>query len=511
MVTFLRGEKMSKSVLVAFSLIILLLLVVVGCEYQSVRPVQRSSHYQPVQRFQTDKERQLRNSCKWFDSREDFERCLLRAESGDKNAAYGIAEVYSGSMFIVLTNRTGIKKDQKAALKWYKVAADLGHKEATECVFKRYRDGLYIPANYAEAEKYLIKALNLGHEWAMSEMASRSEDSEPEKALELYSQLARLGKCVAQKKLSEIYLEGKIIPQDLCKSYFWALLANVAPDDGLERVMHGRRCKFSLSVIEKHLTPEDIQLVQNAASAWQKGQMEPDLPTVQTKQEEPSLVKIIPPDSIKVSKIQSKEKPIEWIPADIELNTQLKDALTPSEIFGLVNPSVWVVFSASTIENLKAMNNISQGSAIAINKNTLLTNYHVIDKRPYILIKHGEQFAAAVIYAGDKQSDRCILIVESIELKPVKGFMKYNQLSVGDTVYSIGSPQGLENSLGQGIVSGKREVDEQKIIQTTAHVSPGSSGGGLFDSYGNLIGITTFKVIDSEGLNFAIPVEDFTR
>ena len=194
-----------------------------------------------------------------------------------------------------------------------------------------------------------------------------------------------------------------------------------------------------------------------------------------------------------------------------KLNTQLKVNLTSSEIFDLINPSVWTVVSASTIENLKAMNNISQGSAVAISKNMLLTNYHVIEKRPYVLIKHGEQLAEAVIYAGDKQSDRCILVIESIEFKPVKGFTTYNQLSIGDNVYSIGSPQGLENSLGQGIISGKRELDEQKIIQTTAHVSPGSSGGGLFDCSGNLIGITTFKVIGSEGLNFAIPIEDFTK
>jgi S1-C subfamily serine protease len=154
---------------------------------------------------------------------------------------------------------------------------------------------------------------------------------------------------------------------------------------------------------------------------------------------------------------------------------------------------------------------VSLGSAVAISNDKLLTNWHVIEKMPYILIKHGEQFTEATIYAGDKQTDRCILTVKNIDLKPIKAFRKYDSLSVGEAVYSIGSPQGLENTLGQGIISGKRELDKSKIIQTTAQVSPGSSGGGLFDSYGNLIGITTFKVVDSEGLNFAIPVEDFTR
>lgn len=496
---------MSKSLLMDFSLILLLLLVTAGCENQTV---QQSSY--EISSISCD-------SCERISSRECFEQCLSQAYNGDKNAAFAVARLYNSDLSynkVIL----GVNMDKKTALKWYKVAADLGHETATEWVFLKYRDGSGTPVNTAEAEKYLIKALNMGHEWAMSEMASRSEDSDPEKALELYSQLAQLNKCFAQKKLSEIYFEGKIIPQDLCKSYFWALLANVdsydraRDEDSFGVLRYNRSCKVSLSIIEKHLTPEIIQLVQNEASAWQVGHMEPDLPLVQIEQEEkPSFVKIIPSDSIKVLKLKSKEKPIEWISADIELNTQLKVNLTSSEIFDLVNPSVWTVVAASTIENLKAMNNISQGSAVAISKNMLLTNFHVIDKRPYVLIKHGEQFAEAMIYAGDKQSDRCILIVESIELKPVEGFTKYNQLSIGDTVYSVGSPQGLENSLGQGIVSGKREVDEQRIIQATAHVSHGSSGGGLFDCSGNLIGITTFKVIDGEGLNFAIPVEDFTK
>lgn len=512
MVTFLRGEKMSKILLVSFSLIILLLLVTAGCENQGVQQRQISTMPWEIP--------QRCISCERISSREDFAQCVSQAYNGDANAAFGIAWVYDSSNTLTLTAyRTGIKGDQKAALKWYKMAADLGHEKATKELFRRYRYGRHTPINIAEAEKYLTKALNMGHEWAMSEMASRSEDIDPEKALDLYSQLARLDKCFAQKKLSEIYFEGKIIPQNLCKSYFWALLANVdsynrGKDEDIVGVLvrGNKSCKVSLSIIEKHLTPESIQLVQNAASAWQVGQMPPDLPLVRIEQEEePSLVKIVPPDLIKVSKKQSKEEPIEWIPADIELNTQLKVNLTPPEIFDLINPSVWIVISASTIENLKAMNNISQGSAIAINKNILLTNYHIINKKPYVLIKHGEQFAEAVIYAGDKQSDRCILFVESIELKPVKGFTKYNQLSVGDPVFSIGSPQGLENSLGQGIVSGKREVDEQKVIQTTAHVSSGSSGGGLFDCSGNLIGITTFKIIGGENLNFAIPIEDFTN
>ena len=82
---------------------------------------------------------------------------------------------------------------------------------------------------------------------------------------------------------------------------------------------------------------------------------------------------------------------------------------------------------------------------------------------------------------------------------------------MGEPVYTIGSPSGLENTLGTGIISGLRTADGLHFVQTNAQVSPGSSGGGLFDSAGDLIGITEFTLKNSQGLNFAIAAEDYFR
>lgn len=79
-------------------------------------------------------------------------------------------------------------------------------------------------------------------------------------------------------------------------------------------------------------------------------------------------------------------------------------------------------------------------------------------------------------------------------------------MAVGDKVFAIGSPIGMKNSLSEGIVSGLREHKGITVIQTTAPISPGSSGGGLFDAQGNLVGITTFKLIKGENLNFAVDI-----
>jgi len=67
----------------------------------------------------------------------------------------------------------------------------------------------------------------------------------------------------------------------------------------------------------------------------------------------------------------------------------------------------------------------------------------------------------------------------------------------------------LEHTLGDGLISGLRSTKLGRYVQTSTPISPGSSGGGLFDEAGNLLGITTFMLKESQALNFAIAAEDF--
>jgi tetratricopeptide (TPR) repeat protein len=82
-----------------------------------------------------------------------------------------------------------------------------------------------------------------------------------------------------------------------------------------------------------------------------------------------------------------------------------------------------------------------------------------------------------------------------------------SDVSVGERVYAIGSPGGLEVTLSEGLVSGLRDFENVSVIQTSAAISHGSSGGGLFDSEGRLVGITTFFLKGGQNLNFALPGE----
>ena len=157
----------------------------------------------------------------------------------------------------------------------------------------------------------------------------------------------------------------------------------------------------------------------------------------------------------------------------------------------------------------------SQGSGIIVRPNVVATNCHVVDFYGKIVIyKHDNRratadttFNAVVRYRDDYQ-DFCLLDVVGLRGNSVK-VRRYDTLKIGEDVYAVGSPKGLDLSLSSGIISQLRQDGGEKYIQTDASVSPGSSGGGLFDSDGNLVGILTSKLVDEEveGIGFAIPAE----
>ena len=155
-----------------------------------------------------------------------------------------------------------------------------------------------------------------------------------------------------------------------------------------------------------------------------------------------------------------------------------------------------------------------QGSGVIISPNTIATNCHVLGGGQIIVYKHNNRRAStdtvysASIIKRDNYRDFCILRVQNLNGIPAK-IRKYDSLNIGENVYAVGSPQGLDLSLSTGVISQLRQSADRRWIQTDAAISPGSSGGGLFDSDGNLIGITTEKITDEnvEGIAFAIPAD----
>ena len=156
-----------------------------------------------------------------------------------------------------------------------------------------------------------------------------------------------------------------------------------------------------------------------------------------------------------------------------------------------------------------------QGSGVIIRSNVVATNCHVVNGNDDIIIyKHDNRRASADTLFGatirrrDIARDLCLLSVPGLQGAATTA-RQYDTLKIGEDVYAIGSPQGLDLSLSSGLVSQLRYGTNGRYIQTDAAISPGSSGGGLFDSNGNLIGILTEKIVGEnvEGIGFAIPAD----
>jgi len=147
------------------------------------------------------------------------------------------------------------------------------------------------------------------------------------------------------------------------------------------------------------------------------------------------------------------------------------------------------------------------GSGFFIEKDKLITNYHVIDGAANAVVRtigSESQHEVKETVSYSEAMDIAILRVDT-ERTPLPTKATQDQ-QIGDKVIAIGNPKGLEGSVSEGIISGLRPVDDFKVYQITAPISPGSSGGPLFDQDGNVIGITTASITDGQNLNFAIPV-----
>lgn len=173
---------------------------------------------------------------------------------------------------------------------------------------------------------------------------------------------------------------------------------------------------------------------------------------------------------------------------------------SPNELFKAVSASVF------TVEALNTTGRVTIGSAVVVQTNELVTNRHVVEKAVSLRVMKGGRSWIASVVGIDAQHDLCRLRVEGLEARSV--FIRpSSSLEVGETVYAIGAPQGLEITLSEGLISGLRDYGDVRLIQTTAAISPGSSGGGLFDTQARLVGITTFVVKNGQNLNFALPGE----
>ncbi len=144
---------------------------------------------------------------------------------------------------------------------------------------------------------------------------------------------------------------------------------------------------------------------------------------------------------------------------------------------------------------------------------TVITNYHVMENAYSceISTSANNTFSVESILAYSKNCDLAILrLSRSTGLRPLEPGDS-GAIKKGSPVTAIGSPLGIKNTVSQGILSGRITEGSMEVLQFTAAISSGSSGGALFDDTGNVIGITYASYADGQNLNLAIPIEKATE
>ena len=153
------------------------------------------------------------------------------------------------------------------------------------------------------------------------------------------------------------------------------------------------------------------------------------------------------------------------------------------------------------------MKPISLGSGFILSNGKVVTNLHVIEEGRYgsVIISGQEQEHKIQGWLNvDRVNDLAILSVPSIGANSLQLSTNSNP-SVGEQVYAIGNPQGLSGTISEGIISSIRKTTEKTLIQITAPISPGSSGGPVIDNDGKVIGVAVSTLASGQNLNFAIP------
>ena len=175
----------------------------------------------------------------------------------------------------------------------------------------------------------------------------------------------------------------------------------------------------------------------------------------------------------------------------------VSEALSPAQIAAQANQSVVVAITPE-----------GRGAGFVVGPNLVATCFHVVAGTDRIAVRtpDGVEHAAHSVVAYDQADDIALLSVDALG-SPQLRFGDFTAITPGDPVTVIGHPRGLDSSVSTGIVSAVRTVDAQhQLLQITAPISPGSSGGPVLNQKGEVIGVTSFLLQNGQELNFAVPV-----
>jgi Trypsin-like peptidase domain len=172
-------------------------------------------------------------------------------------------------------------------------------------------------------------------------------------------------------------------------------------------------------------------------------------------------------------------------------------SLTPAEITRRATPSV---------VQIRARGRIGSGFVVA-SDGRIATSLHVVEdaERVVVVLADGRSFTRVQAVAHDEAQDLVVLAIDADGLPALR--LAAERVAVGERVIAIGHPQGLENTVSDGLVSAVREQVGGDVLQISAPISLGSSGGPVLNERGEVVGVTTSTNRLGQNLNFAAPAD----
>lgn len=180
--------------------------------------------------------------------------------------------------------------------------------------------------------------------------------------------------------------------------------------------------------------------------------------------------------------------------------------MSVAELVRTVKPAV--VYIATFDSNGQQM---GFGSGFVVDENgVIVTNLHVIKGSQALKVKmaNGDVYDKVDIQGFDERRDIAVLRIRPFSKLPIVYLGDSDGVEIGEDAVAVGNPKGMENTVTKGVVSAFRQEEGYRLIQIDVSISPGSSGGPLFDLQGRVIGITTAQLRGEgvQNLNFAVPI-----
>ena len=186
-------------------------------------------------------------------------------------------------------------------------------------------------------------------------------------------------------------------------------------------------------------------------------------------------------------------------PAPVAPKAAAPRAMTPAEIAARGLPSIVTMRTGQSL-----------GTGFVVRADGwIATNLHVVigGPRVKVTLRDGRELEVVEVLAASPDHDLALVRVEATGL-PTLALGDSDAMRPGDPIVAIGNPMGLEDTVSNGLVSARRKVDKSgfEVLQVSAPIAPGSSGGPLFNDHGEVIGIATAIMQSGQNLNFGVPI-----